>query len=284
MIKICSTARKYTTRIWRPSWSINSNGYWLFVTSSFKSRGWSWRNISIWWNCKWAFCTTGRLTCSINRSVRIRWFSTNTISNEIFKTIIHQTTFTSIISIRCCTVNELLFREISKSSFIDCISRFTCRNCWESPAWSTLSLIFNTLNITFGYPVDTTTTGSTFCCSCWTCSIIIFKVTISLCTIYTWITLRNTVITFTTGELYWLYCWLTSGFSWFESKIDRFEFFFCKIGEMIFTFGVCFGSFSIMFIYFFHIHSPNSQPVWFFFNRSINFAMLGFEVFKTLIL
>jgi len=57
-------------------------------------------------------------------------------------------------SIRSSTVNELLFREISEDSFKNGFGRFTRSTGRESPARSTLSLVFNSLNVSFGDPID----------------------------------------------------------------------------------------------------------------------------------
>jgi hypothetical protein len=101
-----------TTTIERPFLGINGNRDWLFVTGRFKSFGTS-SNISISGDRERRFSTRGSFTSSIFGGISIRGFGTDTVISEIFETVVHKTSFTSVVSVGFRTINELLFREIS---------------------------------------------------------------------------------------------------------------------------------------------------------------------------
>jgi len=111
VIKRSTTVRVDTTRIERPFLGINSNRNWLFVTGFFKSGNTS--DIFISTDGERRFLTRGSFARSIFGGISIRFFSTDTVISEIFKTIVHKTTTTSIITIGTRAINKLLFREIS---------------------------------------------------------------------------------------------------------------------------------------------------------------------------
>ena len=60
----------------------------------------------------------------------------------------------TIVSHVLCAINELLFWEWSNSQSSLSIHAFNSASSWEGPAWTTLSLIFNSSDITPCRPID----------------------------------------------------------------------------------------------------------------------------------
>ena len=88
--------------------------------------------------------------------IRIGIFSTISENTEITETWVHQTSFTSKIEEKIRTIDNLLFREISKNSLVDGRGRFGGSDGRESPTRSTLTLIFDFLNFTLFNPIYST--------------------------------------------------------------------------------------------------------------------------------
>jgi len=101
-----------------------------------------------------AFGARGGFARSVSGFVWIRRFGTDSVGFEVFETVIHETSVTSLISIRSRAIDELLFREISECTLTYGIPGFTSSDGGESPARSTLSLVFNFLDFSFGNPID----------------------------------------------------------------------------------------------------------------------------------
>ena len=76
----------------------------------------------------------------------------NSIPN-IFESMWWETTVASMIIIILSTINELLFREIEIISMMDCVGGFQTSCCWECPAWTTVTLIFNWTDATSFPPI-----------------------------------------------------------------------------------------------------------------------------------
>ena len=54
----------------------------------------------------------------------------------------------------CYTINKLLFRKIKEFFILDCIQTFCRGSSWESPAWTTLTLVFHRIDCIFCSPVE----------------------------------------------------------------------------------------------------------------------------------
>jgi len=159
VIKRSSTVGEDSWRVGWPFLSINGNGNWLFVTSRFKCCGW-WFNIGVGRDGERVFGARSNGTAAeIGLScVGIRWFGTISVFSEITESLIHGT---SVTSLTCAgqvwqgtTRDEFLFREISNSTSTDSFKWFGWSDGGESPARSTLSLIFNGSNFSGCYPID----------------------------------------------------------------------------------------------------------------------------------
>lgn len=155
MVKAWGLAKtENTSFVEVPSRCINCNRYWLLLESIEKiSSGGG--NISEGSNF---YTTLGCLIIAslVNSYVRISTIGNNTLINDILESIIHPSTVASLVTIRSRTVYKLLFRKINGLwfTFLNDQSWFNTTSGRESPAWTTLSLVFNTSNFFSSYPVD----------------------------------------------------------------------------------------------------------------------------------
>lgn len=144
--------------------SFNCNRYWLFGNSSVKLL------FTISFNILERFHNTMSLgfdilACSIlsscARSIWISRFIHKWVWLNPLESSIHWSTFASTVSL-CVTRYKLLFRVRFKCPVLrhQEISTFDWAGSWESPTWTTLSLIFNFSDSSFGSPIDWGSIGS----------------------------------------------------------------------------------------------------------------------------
>lgn len=89
-----------------------------------------------------------------NSLVWVLALSGNSVILDVEEGKVHQTTSATIVSIWVGAVNELLLGEGLEGVFGKEVSTLNRTSCWESPAWSALSLVFNGSDGTFGSPIN----------------------------------------------------------------------------------------------------------------------------------
>ena len=94
------------------------------------------------------------LAFAIFSIVGIVWLLLNLVLFKIFEGSIHETSIASMIALVCWAVNQLLLRKGGELVSVNLVSTFNWSSSWESPAWSTWSLVLDTSDSTFGYPVN----------------------------------------------------------------------------------------------------------------------------------
>ena len=155
VIKLSSTSSRvqntWSILLENSSVSFNSDWNWLFCNCSHK----------LWGRFRWNSCVplslnnTSVFTCL----ARLSGGCVGVVSLEILsmKSCISESTWlpTSIASLTGhYTINKLLFSERKEFSSLNKVFSFNGSSGWESPAWSTLSLIFNWINSSFSSPVN----------------------------------------------------------------------------------------------------------------------------------
>ena len=140
---------------WAVFWPVSSiNGNWdgssdngvgQVVTVGNVSETWNFESSSIFW------------TGLFDSFVSIFTFVDDTFSNDVFEGVIHKSSVTGLISIWTWAINELLFWETFEGSISEFAESFQRSGSWESPTWSTLSLVFNSSDGSLSGPVDFST-------------------------------------------------------------------------------------------------------------------------------
>ena len=152
----CSSAISRIQNTWSVllencSVGFNSDRNWLFGNCGQK----------LWGRFRWDSCIS---TCLNFSSVwacfaRLCLSCVRVISLEILgveSSIGEGTWLPSSVTSSTChyTINKLLFSERKECSSLNKVFSFDGSSGWESPAWSTLSLVFNCVNSSFGSPVN----------------------------------------------------------------------------------------------------------------------------------
>ena len=142
-----------TTFVRAPFGSINGDGDWLNVQGSCKS-GYGVGDCNTWWGVENQ--SDVGVACSINSCVGISSFSSDTtIGNNVCNCRRWHTTAATVIVVSSWAVNKLLFRERNDWDFVENhIGTLEKTNSWESPAWTTLTLVFHRGENVLISPVD----------------------------------------------------------------------------------------------------------------------------------
>lgn len=90
--------------------SLDCDGNWLLSNRGHKGKLFAGSDINTVRNCP-GFVLIGVTTRSANSSVWISWFQSNSMILDIIECQIHESTITSMVSVACWTINELLLRE-----------------------------------------------------------------------------------------------------------------------------------------------------------------------------
>lgn len=152
MVQWMAAIIKDTTSIWWPTRSIHSNWGWLFLNKVLLFVTVSCIDFFIVSNEE---ITTFFLALLFNTLVWVFFFSCNSIILNIVKTVGHQTSIASIVSIFSRTVNELLFRELNQFfSIKDKVDTFKISHSGKCVATTTETLVFDFWNCTFFSPID----------------------------------------------------------------------------------------------------------------------------------
>jgi len=151
VVKVLSTVSENTSGIEWPVGGINS--YWKGSSTEIIDNG---ITVSFSGILKSGdmVVTTIELTGLISSGIRIWGSIGDTILNNILESLIHPTTITTLVTEWTGTINELLLGEWGSTGTLDSFKRFEGGNSWESPAWTTWTLVLNGGNLTSWNPVN----------------------------------------------------------------------------------------------------------------------------------
>jgi len=133
--------------------SFNGNGDWVDIDSGAESVGIMRSDILVTGDFGVLSSSEG-LAGTIFASVRIRGFSSETISFSILEGVVHETTFAAHVAIFASAVNQLLFRERSEHHVLDLNGTFNVTSGRESPARTALALVLDGGNSSLGNPIE----------------------------------------------------------------------------------------------------------------------------------
>ena len=99
----------------------------------------------------------GGLAASLRSLVWIRGFpAESSFVDDVFEGIVHETTVASLVSVASRAINQLLFRKADQVPVVDVVDAFYAASGRESPARTTLSLVFDLGDGSLLGPVDRT--------------------------------------------------------------------------------------------------------------------------------
>ena len=136
-----------------PVAGINCNSDWLFLNCILKLLTTVQVNISN----NSIECSFNIFAWLVNSLVWVSFSCSKSIILNIFITWIHPSTIASLISISSWAINQILFRKVDYFIELDFGVDFECTNCWEGPAWTTLSLILDWWCFSGFFPIDGST-------------------------------------------------------------------------------------------------------------------------------
>ena len=155
MIKLSTTswASDNTTCVTLESHFISFNSYRdrLFGDCSFKLRN-ALSDVMITCGSSLGWGVLGLFAWSISGSVSVVLFVISSIWFVPFESVVHKSSVATLVTI-FRTVDKLLFSITFKFASFDCHGSFKCCYGRESPAWSTLTLVFDFVDGTFLSPI-----------------------------------------------------------------------------------------------------------------------------------
>jgi len=131
----------------------NGDGDWVDIDSGTKGGGIVRSNILVTRDFA-VLRSSERLAGTITASVRIRSFSSETISFNILEGVVHETTLAAHVAIFASAVNQLLLRERSENLVLDLNSTFDITSGRESPAGTALTLVLDGGYSSLGDPIE----------------------------------------------------------------------------------------------------------------------------------
>jgi len=154
VIEGSSTVGEDSTGVRRPSSGINGDGSGSSIDGCSESRDSGDEVVSS--DGERVFGASGlsaRVSTSGSRLIRIRSIGTDSVFGIIVNSVVFETSVTSSID-GGVTITKLLFRERSEGTGGDPFLGFDVSSGGESPARSTVSLVFNSLDGTSFDPVN----------------------------------------------------------------------------------------------------------------------------------
>ncbi len=137
--------------------SIDGNRDWCTIDSGLEIRLRSFRDIGVGSNSRSTVLCVVEATGSSFSGVRIAGFGINSlIGNDVLEGIVHQTTFTSHVSLFARAVNKVLFREGNQVSSGELVASFSGSSGREGPAGTALLLVLDWSNSALSSPVPCT--------------------------------------------------------------------------------------------------------------------------------
>lgn len=155
MVKLCSASGRV-----QDTWGIllkdsfisfNSDWDWLFCNCSHQLRSrFSWNScVTLSFNLSTVFACLARLGLG---SVNVIWFKILSVESSISEGTWLPSSVTS--STCCYAINKLLFGKRKECSGFNEVFSFNGSCGWKSPAWTTLTLVFNWVNSSLSSPVN----------------------------------------------------------------------------------------------------------------------------------
>ena len=160
MVDSLVTVGEDSAGVRRPVGSINGNGEWHLVTHGFQLIFTSEPGSS--GNSEGIHGARRLLTSwvrSVSGDIGVRGFSTDSVIGIVKHSFVFPSSHTSGVSLVNITRNELLFGHFSEGSNFHVFGRFTSSGSGESPARSTISLVFNSGDGTSIDPVGVSNEG-----------------------------------------------------------------------------------------------------------------------------